>query len=122
MNLDSLFRQPGITLLLINLNSTTEFNINVASDLNLYAPQQVALPSVGSVGSLGERLEYHLTPKDGNLKSTTVLLNGQILEVSCSGEIPPLNPAVVNDSSPLTIAPSSIVFVVLKDFKAPACA
>ncbi|KAJ8637428.1 hypothetical protein MRB53_011695 [Persea americana] len=114
--------KPGITLLLINLSNSTEFNIDVTSDLNIYAPQDVALPSVGSVGMFGERLEYHLTPKDGDLNSTTVLLNGNPLEVTSSGEIPPMNPAVYNDSNPLTVAPSSIVFVVLSDFKAPACA
>ncbi|RWR77244.1 heparanase-like protein 2 [Cinnamomum micranthum f. kanehirae] len=114
--------KPGITLLMINLSNSTEFNIDVASDLNIYAPQDVALPSVGSVRMFGERSEHHLTPKDGDLNSTTVLLNGNPLEVTSSGEIPPMNPAVYNDSNPLTVAPSSIVFVVLSNFKAPACA
>ncbi|XXG55650.1 hypothetical protein AAC387_Pa03g3270 [Persea americana] len=116
---------PGITLLLINLSNSTEFNVSVTSDRNRDALQDDALfdPSVGSVGGmLGERWEYHLTPKDGDLTSTTVLLNGNPLEVTSSGEIPPMNPDFYNDSSPLRVAPSSIVFVVLAHFNVPACA
>ena len=97
----------------------------MTSDRNRDALQDDALfdPSVGSVGGmLGERWEYHLTPKDGDLTSTTVLLNGNPLEVTSSGEIPPMNPDFYNDSSPLRVAPSSIVFVVLAHFNVPACA
>lgn len=67
------------------------------------------------------REEYHLTLKDGNLKSTTMLLNGCPLQLTAAGDIPPLEPKLVDDSLPLIVGPSSIVFVTLKGFKAPAC-
>lgn len=68
-----------------------------------------------------EREEYHLTAKDGNLHSQTMLLNGNILTVNASGDIPPLEPLNVNSSSPITIAPFSIVFVHMPSVVFPAC-
>ncbi|XXG55647.1 hypothetical protein AAC387_Pa03g3267 [Persea americana] len=107
----------GITLLLINLSNSTSVDISIAADLNLYAPMTMSMKTKSSV----PREEYHLTLKDGNLKSTTMLLNGCPLQLTAAGDIPPLEPKLVDDSLPLIVGPSSIVFVTLKGFKAPAC-
>ena len=67
------------------------------------------------------REEYHLTAKDGDLHSQTVLLNGQILSVNSSGMIPSLDPMKVNLSDPITVAPLSIVFAHLPSIQVSAC-
>lgn len=56
------------------------------------------------------REEYHLTAKDGDLHSQTMLLNGKILAVDSSGDIPPLEPITVLQLDPIMVAPFSIVF------------
>ncbi|KAL4380686.1 hypothetical protein S83_011417 [Arachis hypogaea] len=70
------------------------------------------------------REEYHLTPKDGNIQSDIVLLNGTPLELTKSKEIPELKPKIIDasSSSPIKVAPHSIVFVQINNFNAPACA
>lgn len=81
-------------MLLINLSNSTSLNVSIANDLNFY-PSEVAIDSsVGQVETTGRREEYHLTAKDGNLKSTTMLLHGIPLELTCDGEIPPLKPVI----------------------------
>jgi len=78
---------------------------------------------VGSKASDGQfqREEYHLTPKDGNLHSQTVMLNGKLLKISEVGDIPSLEPVLVSVNSPLYISPLSIAFIVFPNFDAPAC-
>ncbi|KAJ6363293.1 hypothetical protein OIU78_003466 [Salix suchowensis] len=66
------------------------------------------------------REEYHLTAKDGDLHSQTMLLNGNILTVNSSGDIPSLEPLHVNSSKPIMVAPFSIVFVQMP-IVLPAC-
>lgn len=68
-----------------------------------------------------EREEYHLTAKDGNLHSQVMLLNGHILTVNSSGEMPPMEPVSVNSSEPITVAPFSIVFAHIPNVVVPAC-
>ncbi|KAC0457622.1 hypothetical protein FH972_027105 [Carpinus fangiana] len=67
------------------------------------------------------REEYHLTAKDGNLHSQTVLLNGNILTVNSSGRIPPLKPLYAKPLSPIKVAPHSIVFAHIPNLVLPAC-
>lgn len=67
------------------------------------------------------REEYHLTPKDGDIHSQTVLLNGKILGVDSSGNIPRLKPIRVNPLSLVTVAPFSIVFAHISNILVPAC-
>ena len=67
------------------------------------------------------REEYHLTPKNRNLSSQTVLLNGNVLTVNSSGIIPPLEPIHVNLTDPITVAPFSIVFAHIPTIHVPAC-
>ena len=68
-----------------------------------------------------EREEYHLTPKDGNIQSQTMLFNGNALNVDSSGNIPTLEPVFVNSSQPIIVAPFSIVFVHIPYVTPPAC-
>lgn len=69
----------------------------------------------------GTREEYHLTAKDGDLHSQTMLLNGKILAVNSTGDIPPLEPIYVNESDPIAVAPFSIVFAQIPYINFPAC-
>ncbi|RVW43824.1 Heparanase-like protein 3 [Vitis vinifera] len=131
-----------ITLLLINLDNSTTVEAKVAFNgtstlqhkhklhrlhrLHKYRHRhRIHRTKViwfeGSKTSEMEREEYHLTAKDGNLHSQTMLLNGNILTVNASGDIPPLEPLNVNSSSPITIAPFSIVFVHMPSVVLPAC-
>ncbi|KAJ4745746.1 Heparanase-like protein 3 [Rhynchospora pubera] len=96
-------QSSGITLLLINLsgNTTSQVAVTNGSDLR--------------------REEYHLTAKDGNLQSQVMVLNGQILSTGTDGTIPTLEPMIIEDASPLTVAPYSILFAHFPSFNAPAC-
>lgn len=78
---------------------------------------------VGSKPSDGTlfREEYHLTPKDDDLRSKTMLLNGKPLQLTNGGEIPSLNPVLVREHAPMSIAPLSIKFIVLPYFEASGC-
>lgn len=67
------------------------------------------------------RKEYHLTAKDGDLHSQTMLLNGRPLTLTSSGDIPSLVPVNVKLSEPISIAPYSIVFVHIPNVVLPAC-
>ncbi|KAJ4813756.1 Heparanase [Rhynchospora pubera] len=97
-------QSSGITLLLINLsgNTTSQVAVTNGSDLR--------------------REEYHLTAKDGNLQSQVMVLNGQILSTGTDGTIPTLEPMIIEDASPLTVAPYSILFAHFPSFHGPACA
>nr|DAD31405.1 TPA_asm: hypothetical protein HUJ06_010256 [Nelumbo nucifera] len=109
--------QPGITLLLINMSNSTSFNVSVVNDLNLYPLSQNKQSAKAQSGQ--QREEYHLTPKDGNIQSDVVLLNGTPLVLTEDSDIPPLNPIKVGPSSPINIAPDSVVFATLQGFKPP---
>ncbi|XP_059635188.1 heparanase-like protein 3 [Cornus florida] len=124
----------GITLLLINLdNSTTvEAKISFTGTWKLrhkhskhrshsHRKNVIRLPPRGTKKSGMAREEYHLTAKDGNLHSQTMLLNGNILAVNSSGDIPPLEPVNVNSWEPITVAPFSIVFAHIPSVVHPAC-
>lgn len=72
-------------------------------------------------GPKSRREEYHLTPEDGYIQSDVLLLNGNPLRPTDMFKIPEMVPILVDNSSPITVAPDSFVFVVFKDFKAAAC-
>ncbi|KAK1268478.1 Heparanase-like protein 1 [Acorus gramineus] len=130
-------QKPGISLLLINLSNSTTFSVTVQNDLNINVLTRGTLLRDGSfmhglkrtimwVGrkssdGMEPREEYHLTPKDGDLHSQTMLLNGIPLELTEAGDIPPLNPVLVSVSSPVSVASLSIAFVVFPSFEARAC-
>ena len=112
--------QTGVTLLFINLSNTTDFIIDVENNINLSSGKRNA--------SKGQRMkidspreEYHLTPKDGLVRSSTVLLNGNPLETTKEGDIPNLLPVYRQSNSSIHIAGWSIAFIVVPHFVAPAC-
>ncbi|KAJ7953888.1 Heparanase-like protein [Quillaja saponaria] len=111
----------GVTLLIINMSNSSSFDVSVTNDLNLY-PEEISSILLTEDSSSQQREEYHLTPKDGNIQSDIVLLNGNPLKLTESLDIPEMKPNVVDGSSPIKVAADSIVFVNLKNFKAPACA
>ncbi|KAF3431554.1 hypothetical protein FNV43_RR26285 [Rhamnella rubrinervis] len=109
---------PGVSLLLINMSNSTTFDVNVIDDFNLI-PDQLA--TVRKTGPKSQREEYHLTPEDGYIQSDVLLLNGNPLRPTDMFKIPEMVPILVDNTSPITVAPDSFVFVVFKDFKAAAC-
>jgi heparanase 1 len=108
--------QPGITVLIINMSKSTS-NFSLVNDMNMYT---TTIPSNSMDNQMRE--EYHLTPKDGNIQSDVVLLNGIPLKLTEKLDIPELKPTFVSSSSPIKVGSESIVFVHFKGFTAPACA
>ncbi|XP_010533116.1 PREDICTED: heparanase-like protein 3 [Tarenaya hassleriana] len=129
-------QSKGITVLLMNLDNTTtvqarvEFNGSSILRHTVHhrhgskSSRKRAFPGLPrpwvSKGLMG-REEYHLTPKDGDLHSQSVLLNGNVLSVSPTGEMPSLEPRSVSSTDPITVSPLSIVFVHMPNVVAPAC-
>jgi heparanase 1 len=133
-----LFVQPGITLLLINLsgNTTAQVSVTVTTQGAVAAHKHGARKHVGgrkfrhvhdpSFTGVDEaagavRDEYHLTPKDGNLRSQVMLLNGRALATDAAGNIPTLEAVKVDAAQPIAVAPYSIMFARISHFNAPAC-
>lgn len=130
--------RAGITLLLINLSNQTDFIISVQNSMDMRLTVEENMSgensfmrglkrSVSWVGSRASdepmyREEYHLTAKDGNLRSRTMVLNGIPLELTEDENIPNLEPVRLDVNSPLYINPLSISFIVFPNFDAPACA
>ncbi|XP_057988099.1 heparanase-like protein 3 [Hevea brasiliensis] len=116
----------GITLLLINLDNSTTVEVKVAFNSTGTLHHQKKhhrwkFLKRGIQGSESNtREEYHLTAKDGNLQSQTMLLNGNILTVNSAGDIPVLEPLNVNLAKPIMVAPFSVVFAHLP-YVVPAC-
>ncbi|KAG6724079.1 hypothetical protein I3842_03G239900 [Carya illinoinensis] len=110
----------GITLLLINLDNSTTVYADVAfNSTGTFKRKTILLPPPFKGGNIRE--EFHLTAKDGDLHSQTVLLNGNILAVNSAGDIPPFVPVYVNSLTPIQVAPYSIVFAHLPNADVPAC-
>jgi heparanase len=82
--------------------------------------RHVHVPSFDEAGG-GVRDEYHLTPKDGNLRSQIMLLNGRALATDAAGNIPALEAVKMDAAQPIAVAPYSIVFARISHFNAPAC-
>ncbi|KAK3039961.1 hypothetical protein RJ639_027151 [Escallonia herrerae] len=124
-------QSKGITVLLINLDNSTTVQAKLSfnstwrrhkhrSRGHVHRRKVILLPRCQKRGAI-TREEYHLTAKDGNLHSQTMLLNGNALVLNSEGDIPPLHPLHVNSSEPITIAPYSIVFSHLPHVVLPAC-
>lgn len=126
--------QKGIVVLLINLHNTTVVQARVAfnSTWSLRhrhkSHKSYRSHMLNGLRSRAERVrgdrereEYHLTPKDGNIQSQTMLLNGNALNLDSSGNIPTLEPVFVNSLQPIIVAPFSIVFVHIPYVVPPAC-
>lgn len=122
--------QPGITVLLINLdaNTTVQVEVSVKNAIVTNTTSILLLHQNSRKGKFARynfdrsmREEYHLTAKDGDIHSQTMLLNGNILSVDSAGTIPPLEPRRINPSDPITVAPFSIVFADIPNILVPAC-
>ncbi|KAL0394293.1 UNVERIFIED_CONTAM: Heparanase-like protein 3 [Sesamum latifolium] len=114
---------PGITLLLINLDNSTAVQVGLSVENIVQQTRKTKFTSIYKHHTKFEmmREEYHLTPKDGDLHSQTMLLNGEIIYVNSSGIIPPLEPRRVNPSEPIIVAPFSILFARIPYIQLPAC-
>lgn len=122
-------QSKGITVLLINLDSNTtieskvQFNSSWAvrhKHRNMSHKRIILLPKDSTMPGF-IRKEYHLTAQDGNLQSQKMLLNGNVLSVTSSGDIPSLEPVHVNSTLPITVGPFSIVFVHMPSIVLPGC-
>ncbi|OVA12143.1 Glycoside hydrolase [Macleaya cordata] len=127
--------KAGITLLLINLSNHTDFRITVQNNMNLNVnvgeqrgssflhglKKTVSWVGRKASDETAVREEYHLTPLDGILRSQTMVLNGTPLELTENGDIPTLDPVLVDMKSPVLIAPLSMAFIAFRNFEAPAC-
>ncbi|XVF43098.1 hypothetical protein PTKIN_Ptkin02bG0012900 [Pterospermum kingtungense] len=118
-------KKPGISLLFINLSKDRTSNVTLLNDQktvrrNLKS-RVVVRPNIEFKG-YQNREEYHLTPLDGDIQSNFVLLNDVPLNPLDSVDIPAMDPKLVDASSPISVAPHSIVFVTIRDFNALACA
>ncbi|KAK1276809.1 Heparanase-like protein 3 [Acorus gramineus] len=125
-------QSQGITLLLLNLDGNTTVKVSVSTDSTFkkslkrnhhHRPRRPRFNRMPRVQKTVQRLreEYHLTPKNGDLQSQIMLLNGNALVVDSNGEIPTLEPMTYNSSEPITVAPHSIVFAHIPHIYAPAC-
>lgn len=108
--------QNGITLLLINLDNSTTVQVGVSVENGPVSSNT----KLDTRNETVVREEYHLTAKDGDLHSRTMLLNGEILQLNSSGQIPPLEPRRVDPSQPISVAPYSILFTQIP-IHLPAC-
>ncbi|KAK9268704.1 hypothetical protein L1049_000465 [Liquidambar formosana] len=123
-------QSQAITLLLINLDGNTTVQAKVAFNstwslrskhINRHHKRKIIRLPRGYTKTEVMREEYHLTAKDGNLHSQTMLLNGNILTVNSTGDLPPFEPLTVNSSEPIKVAPFSIVFAHMPNVVLPAC-
>ncbi|KAG7021220.1 Heparanase-like protein 3 [Cucurbita argyrosperma subsp. argyrosperma] len=124
-------QSKGFTLLLLNLDSNTTVHAAISYNRTRrlhhkrrsynHKPKVIRIPRPHGIEGEVFREEYHLTAKDGNLHSQTMLLNGKILSVNSSGNIPSLEPQYVNSSEPIMVAPFSIVFIHMPNIVLPAC-
>ena len=86
-----------------NMNATLVI-VNLSSD-----PLCLAPPGIADIPQ--PRLEFSLTPADGTLTSANAMLNGVILNLDASGNLPALTGTAVPFSSPINLAPLSVTFV-----------
>lgn len=127
--------RAGVTLLLINLSNQTNFILDVENRLNIAVRGNKDKESftdglkrkfawIGNKETAENlfREEYRLTPKDGFLESQTMLLNGIPIKLTEDEHIPRLEPMQLDLTSPLSVAPLSISFIVFPNMDAPACA
>ncbi|XP_074283336.1 heparanase-like protein 3 [Silene latifolia] len=101
----------GITLLILNIEDKA-YEISVST-------QDGSITSSSKQGI--KREEYHLTSPNGDYQSQTILLNGQVLSLTSSNDIPQLEPQRVDSGKPIEVAPYSYVFVQFLGIFALAC-
>ncbi|KAI3426564.1 uncharacterized protein J3R85_009928 [Psidium guajava] len=111
----------GVMLLFINLDGKSTAEVAIVNNGTPIRNHRHYTIGNNTITDENMREEYHLTPKDGDPLSRTMLLNGNILAVSSSGEIPALRPKYVNSSSSIVVAPNSIVFAHMPYYAVPDC-
>ena len=94
----------SVVLLLLNTNFTTATAELLNEDL-----------------ASSYRDVFWLSPPAGDLTSTSVLLNGVLLELVDNRDLPHLVPAEDSPGSSLSVPSISFGFVVFRDTKIPAC-
>lgn len=94
----------GLAVLLINL-------ANVSLSVDLYLPNSTV------VG--GTRNEYHLT--GSCMACTEALLNNVTLHLSSNGQLPSLTPLVQTAQAPISVGPTSILFLEYPDVALASC-
>ncbi|KAK8558938.1 hypothetical protein V6N12_042227 [Hibiscus sabdariffa] len=127
-------QSQGITLLLINFSANTTVRVQVGTEgsaingsLSLQQGRGVPrlnfarMSTKSKMNGKSVREEYHLTPKDGNLQSQSVVLNGKRVALNSSGGIPHMEPVSKSMLQPIIVAPSSIVFSHIPSIILPAC-
>ncbi|KAG7594794.1 Glycoside hydrolase superfamily [Arabidopsis thaliana x Arabidopsis arenosa] len=96
--------RAGITILLINLSKQTKFTVGVCNGVKVVLQADIMKrksfletieTKVSRAGNKAldgylNREEYHLSPKDGDLRSKIMLLNGNPLAPTVTGDIPNL--------------------------------
>eukprot|EP00252_Welwitschia_mirabilis_P024633 TRINITY_DN7364_c0_g1_i4.p1 TRINITY_DN7364_c0_g1~~TRINITY_DN7364_c0_g1_i4.p1 ORF type:complete len:167 (-),score=25.39 TRINITY_DN7364_c0_g1_i4:264-764(-) len=124
----------GITSLLLNYSKHTNISVVVNSSPSS-SSEDASIITTGlefrkadlmenvttNTEEMNFRVEYHLTAKNENLHSRTMLLNGKVLDLTPEGEIPALYPVKTDATDKISLAPLSIAFVHLPFFKHPAC-
>ncbi|GAB4854613.1 hypothetical protein Ancab_023195, partial [Ancistrocladus abbreviatus] len=123
-------QSKGITLVLLNLDGNSTVQVKLSTDsqntgksgcFNSGRTNRRLLMTPNAVVSGNQREEYHFKAQYGDLQSQTVLLNGKVLNVSSSGEIPSLDPVIKNSADPIVVDPWTVVFVHIPSINAPAC-
>ncbi|KAL9266430.1 Heparanase-like protein [Drosera capensis] len=132
-------QSQGFALLLLNLNGGQEVRVSLSTENGMITSQQSKNNGHGSkfseqtprwssaaglipeIGTNAKREEYHFTAENGDLHSQTVLLNGKVLRVSPNGEIPKLEPTILNLLEPVIVAPYSVAFVHIPSIILPTC-
>uniref|UniRef100_A0A8R7QW53 Heparanase-like protein 3 n=1 Tax=Triticum urartu TaxID=4572 RepID=A0A8R7QW53_TRIUA len=100
----------GITLLLMNLHG------NARNDVSLTSEELLVVEASGVT-----REEYHLLPEGGDIHSQVMLLNGRALTTDADGNIPRMEPIILDAAQPIAIEPLSIVFAHMPNYYAPVC-
>ncbi|GAB4836811.1 hypothetical protein Ancab_001724 [Ancistrocladus abbreviatus] len=125
-------QSSGIVLLLLNLDGWSTVQVSISTESGLITSMTKG-DSYGSKFGKSDftglaprtngttREEYHLTSQNRQLHSQIVFLNGKVLKVSSSGEIPNLKPRNVNLLEPVIVDPVSVVFVHFPSIVLPAC-
>jgi heparanase 1 len=114
--------RAGVTLLLVNLSNSTSYMINVETITgikemtsnnrkNWFArgfKKTVFWVGTKSSDESLYREEYNLNPKDGNIQSKTMILNGKPLDLTVDGDIPELDGLLFDVNSPISSCRESI--------------
>ena len=104
-----------MTVLLINLASTTSFSVNIGGTVGTAASAGATTTATAA----GPRTEWHLTPPDADptkIHEKHIALNGQLLRLQGTGDATRMPPFATmgkraDGSTPLVVGPASVVFV-----------